>query len=480
MTEKHSFKRILRYTVLLFCISWLVYMMLHNEVPIDVGDGITHFFISQASWDVPSLFLNHWGKPFFILVSSPFSQFGFDGLFVFNILVFIFTVLIGYSILEKKGVTIWLQILFPLLLLNAHDIANTVLGGLTEPLFNLAVIAALYLLLEKKYVFFAILVSLLPFMRSEGQLPIILAVILLVYNKSYKIIPLLFSGFLVYAIIGLIVNGDFWWYFTDSPYSMGNNIYGHGTWSHYFLSYKNYIGNPGLYILILAIPAMFVLAFQRRWKDLEFEWWFFAYGIFMGVLLSHSYFWAAGKNGSIGLTRIATQGVPIFLLLHIYYLSKFRFFNHWIMKILFGFLTLGIVQGILKSKDYPNQATPFEKQIIKSAEYVKSLNIQNNSVFYHFPLFCFAYGENSYSQKGHTIFSSFLNLEKELKETLKPGDLIVRDSHFGPVEMLLPLNKIENYPELVKIKEFISEEQIQDQYNETEGVIIYKYIPLKK
>jgi hypothetical protein len=452
-------------------------MMLHNEVPVDVGDGIMHFFISQASWQDPNLFLHHWGKPFYILLSSPFSQFGFNGLIVFNILVFSLTILIAYRILQKKGVSIWLQLLFPLVLLKAHDVANTLLGGLTEPLFNLAIITSLYFLLEKKYLWFALIVSFMPFMRSEGQLPMLLALILLVYNRSFKSIPLLFVGFLLYSIAGIFVYHDFWWYFTKSPYAMNNDIYGKGTWSHYLLSYKNYLGNPGLYMLILGIPAMIILAVKRKWEDLQLEWWFYAYGIFMGVLVSHSYFWATGQNGSFGLTRIATQGMPIFLLLHFYYVSRFSLFNHWIAKPLFGLFSIVLISSLVTTKYFPKEVASLDKQVLKAAAYLKENQLKNSKIYYHFPLFCFAYGENSFQKDGKTVFQYFLRLDQEIRNRLKPGDIIVRDSHFGPVEMHLPLTELAKYPEIVIVKEFISSEQVNDPYGETEGVIIYQYIP---
>jgi hypothetical protein len=54
----------------------------------------------------------------------------------------------------------------------------------------------------------------------------------------------------------------------------------------------------------------------------------------------------------------------------------------------------------------------------------------------------------------------------------------VRDSHFGPVDMRLPLSEVEKHPELVKIREFISSEQVDDPYGEVEGVTVYQYIPV--
>jgi hypothetical protein len=79
-------ENILLGTSLLFCSVWLIFMMLKSEVPNDVGDGIMHYFISNASWENPELFLHHWGKPLFILFSSSFAQFGFYGMVIFNII----------------------------------------------------------------------------------------------------------------------------------------------------------------------------------------------------------------------------------------------------------------------------------------------------------------------------------------------------------------------------------------------------------
>lgn len=454
--------------------------MIQNEVPTDVGDGIMHFFYSQASWENSDLFLHHWGKPFFILVSSPFSQFGFNGMVVFNILVYTATIIIGFKILQKFVVSVWIQLLFPLILLIPHDVTDTVFGGLTEPLFNLAIIGSLYLFLEKKYFWFAILVSFMPFMRSEGQLPVVLALVLLLYTKSYKNIPFLFLGFILYSIAGVFVYNDFWWYFTKSAYSMDNTIYGKGTWSHYLLSYKNYLGNPALYILILGIPSMLILAFKRKWKDLQLEWAFYAYGIFIGVLVLHSYFWATGQNGSLGLTRIATQGMPVFVLLHLYYISRFDLFNHIIAKFLFGIFALIMAISLITIKIYPQKLTPFDRQVVETAKFLEFFKEKDNKIYFHFPLFVFAYGENPFSSNNQCVFHTSSDLGKELKTLFKPGDLLIRDSHFGPAEANLPLEEINKHPELVKVQEFISSEQVDDAYGEIESVIVYQYIPLHK
>lgn len=482
MLEKRVYEPILKIIVLFFCLSWLGYFMLHNEIPTDVGDGVMHFYISQASWQDHMLFLHHWGKPVFVLLSSPFAQFGFNGMVIFNSLVFLGIILFGYRILSKFNVSIWIQLLFPLILLIPTDSSGTILGALTEPLFNLAAIASLSMLLDKKYFWFALIVSFMPFMRSEGQLPLLLALLLLIYNRSFKTIPVLFFGFGIYAIIGFFVYDNFWWFYTESPYDMGNGMYGKGTWTHYLTSYKSYLGNPGLYIIMLGIPAAIFLLFKKRWKDLQLEWAFYAYGIFIGVIVSHSYFWATGQNGSIGLTRIATQGMPIFVLLHLYYISRIKLFNNSIAKGIFVVFSGILIYTLVNTKQYPQKATGLDKQVLNVADYLNKMDYKHSghTVYYHFPLLGFMLDVNPYIGSKNLIYHSFYDLENDLKNILKPGDIIIRDSHFGPIEGNLPLGKLEQHPELVLIKEFISSEQVEDAHNETEGLMMFQYIPIEQ
>jgi hypothetical protein len=452
-------------------------MMVNNEVPTDTGDGIMHFFISQASWNNPSLFLDHWGKPLFILLSSPFAQFGFNGMVAFNILVFLLTVLLSNYIFFKQKTSAWISLLFPLVLLKTYDVSSTVLGGLTEPLFNLALVAALYLLLERKYLWFALLVSFLPFMRSEGQLPIVLAFSILILLKEYKSLPFLSTGFLIYGLIGLPVYGDFLWYFTKSPYQMDNGIYGSGPWYHYLISYESYIGKFGLLVAISGLISLIYLFLKRKWNAINWQGLIFTYGVFFGVLFVHSYFWATGQSGSLGLTRIATQGMPVFLLVNLIYIGKTPLNNLFIVNGIFTAVASVLIFLLVNTYYFPKKADPLEKEVIDAAEFLKAANLKGNKIYYHFPLFAYAYGENGLIKNTPIVHHSFAHLEDDIQQLLKPGDIIVRDSHFGPQEMHLPLKELENRQEFVKIKEFTSAEQVTDTYNEIEGVTIYQYIP---
>jgi hypothetical protein len=472
--------RSLKYLTAALGFLWLFITALSNEVPADVGDGITHFNIAQASWYHSEFFLHHWGKPFFILLSSGFTQLGFTGMIFFESIVFLSTIFLAYRILSRFRVQDHLQALFPFLLLGANDISLTLMGGMTEPLFNLALVAALYMVVERKYVLFALIISFMPYMRSEGQLPVLLGAILLLFQKEFRALPFLLLGSVFYSIWGMMEFGDPFWYFTQSPYQMDNDMYGHGSWNHYLLSAKEYLGIFGIGLSLIGIVLALRLAFKKDWNQLHPDLLFFVSGVFFGVVIVHSYFWANGLNASLGLTRIATQGVPSwFILCLIFTSTSLPFLSNIWGKIISAGLLFGLVYLVFSNPMFPKQADAMDRQILQTKEYISSLGLDEEKVYYHHPLFGFMLENNPYIDSSRYCFHTVHNMEHDLMNVFKPGDLIVRDSHFGPVEAGLPLDRLNRYPEWVKIAEFISSEQVNDPRNETEGVAIYQYIPLK-
>ncbi|MEY3343952.1 MAG: hypothetical protein RL090_1636, partial [Bacteroidota bacterium] len=69
------------------------------------GDGVRHYLISKWSWDHPGQLLYSWGKPFFTLVTSPFSQFGLIGIKIYNALAATFTAWFAYLIALRLRMT---------------------------------------------------------------------------------------------------------------------------------------------------------------------------------------------------------------------------------------------------------------------------------------------------------------------------------------------------------------------------------------
>lgn len=451
---KENTKWFLYLGILLFVAYTFVDIIYKNEVPADSGDGLMHFFISQGGFEKPSLFLDHWGKPLFSLLASPFAYFGFETFAWFNVVVFIATCILAKRLFDRLNVPFALQLLFPLILVSANDLVITVVGGLTEPLFNLFLMWSMLLLLKRKWLLFAIIISFMPYLRSEGQLPVIIGLLLLIYYKQYKTIPFLLTGFIVYAMIGMVALGDFLWYFNASPYDMSNTIYGFGTWDHYLLSYRNYLGNPGVYLLILSLPIVIYLLIKQAWSVLHFDLLLLGAGVFLGIIISHSYFWATGQNGSLGLTRIATQGMPVFVLLMLYFIGTVRPFQS---KYFFPIALIGVFfmgSSFMNNTRFPVKMSNLERLVLKAAEYVKE---DGSHSYYHFPLYGYALGCNPLSNENadHQHYSGN-TLEEDVKSKFKEGELLVWDSHFGPQEAQLPLERIQSLNEFTLIKEYIS------------------------
>ena len=276
--------KLLKGITLTFSFVWLIVIHFLNEIPFDVGDGIMHFNISQASWSDSQLFIHHWGKPLFILLSSTFAQLGFSGIVFFNILIFIITVFFAWKISSNLEIPPLFQAAYPLVLISIFDYSSCILSGLTEPLFSLFIMIAFWLILSKKWFWFAFIISFMPFIRSEGQLPILIAFLLFSILGKWNSIPFLLTGFIIYGILGIFLIGDFWWYFTNSPYEWSNDIYGSGNWYDYLKSYKQYLGNTGLILTITGSISIVYLIRNKKWEDLHFFSLIFVSGVFLGIL----------------------------------------------------------------------------------------------------------------------------------------------------------------------------------------------------
>jgi ABC-type cobalt transport system substrate-binding protein len=64
------------------------------------ADDIVHYRFARYSFSHPQFFLNHWAKPVFTLLSSPFAQFGFFGIKIFNLIIGSLTAFLSYKIVK--------------------------------------------------------------------------------------------------------------------------------------------------------------------------------------------------------------------------------------------------------------------------------------------------------------------------------------------------------------------------------------------
>ncbi|HBF21708.1 MAG TPA: hypothetical protein DDW81_16530, partial [Cryomorphaceae bacterium] len=270
------------------------------------GDSLTHYFISELAWTQPFYFFDQWGKPFFTLFSSPWSQAGFVGIKLFNtlcgVLASLFTCLTARELKKDWFFSI------PLIAFIAPAFFTYLFSGLTEPFAALVSIVSVWLCLRGKVNTGFLLAGFLPFCRSEAQVFLVFFFLFGMLNGHWKKLPLLFIGYLAYSILGGFFHDNFLWVF-DSPYDSQGSVYGKGVWYHYLARLGVMLGVPGV-----ALAGLGFIQFFRRWfwlKDINWktEPWL-VHGPFTALLCAHSLVWALGIYGSAGLERTLMTAFP--------------------------------------------------------------------------------------------------------------------------------------------------------------------------
>ncbi|MGB3948958.1 MAG: hypothetical protein WBM13_13320 [Bacteroidia bacterium] len=439
------------YLLLLICFAF------YTDGTVDTGDSIYHYFFSKYAFLHPENFLNHWAKPLFVLLSASFAQFGFVGIKVFNAVVAAITVWFVYKV--AKLLNFYKAWLAPVFLIFTPGYFTHILSGLTEPLFGMLLVCGLYLFFSRKYLFAAIVVSFLPFVRSEGLIIVGVFVVYFIFDKGYRFLPWLFVGHLFYSVVGAFYYHDVFWVFTKIPYSESSGKYGSGNWSH-FLIQLNYILGVPLYVFLgFAFVLKTKLLFVKRFIAVVFDSSssVIVYVLFFVFVLAHSLFWYFGIFESMGMKRVLIAVVPLGPLIVLDGLNRLTaLFNKPIWQKSVFFLS---VFTIVLFPFVPNPASiNWKKDFTLSDD---QLLIRDASMYIQANYFdkVFVYTAHPYYYLINDIdpFSAdFIEL-KNLHKKQKPENyLIVWDSWFAPTENGITLNQLEADSALSIVKMFKS------------------------
>ena len=194
------------------------YLIMHSSAH-GGADAYWHYLMSAFAFEHPELFINHWAKPFFVLLSAPFAQLGFNGVVVYNLIAGLATAFITCRIGKSLGLqSTWFIILSTLF---APMYLHMMCSAMTEMTFALVLMGGVLLFSKKRFVLGALLFSALPFCRTEG-LPLLLVVgTYLIYHKRYLPIVLLSTCMVIYGLIGQFwYYHDILWFFGQNPYSL--------------------------------------------------------------------------------------------------------------------------------------------------------------------------------------------------------------------------------------------------------------------
>jgi len=416
----------------------------------DSGDSIHHYLFARYAPVHPALFFDHWAKPVFVLLASPFAQVGFVGVKVFNALVTGYTVFLTFKIAQildlKNPVIAALIVIFAPL--------NFVLtfSGLTEPLFALFISISLYATLKDRYITAALILSFLPFVRSEGLIIIGVFGLYFLLKKAWKILPLLSIGHIVYSIAGYFVYHDFLWVFNKIPYAHLSSRYGSGKLFHFVEQLNYVIGIPIYILLCIGIISMIWKAVQR---NITLESGLLVLLGFLAFFVAHTLFWYLGIFNSMGLNRVFVGVIPLIAIIA---LVGFNTITEDLLKEKYN--TKRILQGVLAAYIFIfpfthnpaaiNWATDMnlstdQRDAIHIADIVRQHSKPDQGYMFAHPYL------SEVLDIDHFDDTQRLNLKKSLMKYLTSGDIVIWESWFAVVENSVTKEYLDQQTDLTHI-----------------------------
>jgi len=442
----------LAWIFLIASLVYFTYLAWATELFFGGADEIVHYWMSRHSWQHPLKFLDLWGKPLYTLLSSPFSQFGFESLRLFNVIVGLLTAFLVYRILKESNVRhAWLGI--PLTLASPVYFA-LMSAALTEALFSLILVFGLLLFLREKHITAAFVLSMLPFSRNEGFVILMAFGLLFIWRREFRSIPFLLSGYLIFSLIGWIVFSDFLWLWHQNPYQ-GGDIYGRGELLHFV---KEVPRTTGLLITLFAALGWMILLLPKPWQDrLGIKTSAVLWGSLMPFALffgAHSLIWWYGHGLSLGLTRVIGAVTPLLSIPAAWLLSGLtsKIKSEWIQFIVLFLVLTPIIIYPFKLYHPPQRAWADQTYTKEAATWFKESPYSTRILYYYDPRFLFYTDRDPYNVE---YTRDQLPNKDSLSMDVPVGSIVAWDAHFGNNEGKTPRKKIMNDRNFRLVKQFM-------------------------
>ena len=426
----------------------------------DEGDSILHYLYARSAWQYKIHFFDHWAKPVYVLFAFPFAQFGFTGVKLMNILLNCGSIWFTYQIARSLGFKwAWVP---PLLLVSTPMFNHLSLSGLTEPMCACFLTLGLYLLITEKWITGVVLLSFLPFVRSEGLLMLSVIFIYLIILSKYIYLPLLFTGHLVYGLLGYVYYKDIFWVFNKITYATWSSAYGRGGWLHFVNNLPEIMGTALTAVFFVSLLYGFVLLIRYLRKQTtatETPELLLVYGSLLVYFLAHTAFWALGIFNSGGILRVMITIMPLMALVNYRGIEyMFAFINKESMRkrlmgvvviLLFIYPFSGQLYAYRWNRDFVPKADQYAQKEL--ARWIKQTYPD-----YHDHIF---YYEAVYLSELLTI--DWFNVRERQRlldafthNEFKSGDFIIWDDWFAVVEGHINLDALEKDQRLEKLNTF--------------------------
>lgn len=430
---------------LLFSVLLCFFFALQFEIYEGGADNYIHYRVSRYAFAYPELFLDHWGKPVFTLVSVPFAQFGFKGFLFFNSLFGVLAGYFSYRICrELKLAEAWTAFIF---ILFMPMFLTMIPSAMTEVFFGFVLVFSVFLFLREKYVFSAILFSTLFLIRTEGYLFYPFIFLAFALRKKWKTLPFLITFPLLYSIIGGIYFGDFFWLYNQIPYGDSSDLYGKGELLFFVKKHNEIFGKPIAVLIfvggiIAGIQALIYFFKAKKIKEdfILIEVLFFIY------FAAHSYVWWSGTGASAGLPRVMAAVLPLAGITAVRSVD-FIIKRNWIpilySRILCVVFCVYVAWYSFTVFPIPYKFGEREKTIYASVEWFKNSKYAAEKAYFYEPLVYFLLDRDPFD---HSVIKELIDDHEHPENVTKPGEIVFYDMHFGPNEGRLPLKNLMDNP----------------------------------
>ncbi len=437
----------------------------------DTGDGVAHYLISRYSWHHHHLFIDDWGKPFFTMVSSPFAQFGLKGITIFNILCGLTASYLAYKIADKLRIPFpYLAIIFTF---SAPIYFSVVNSGLTEPMFSLMLVLCIWLIMNQRYNWSAIVFSFMPFVRAEFVYVLPLFCFYYILKRKYLANFLLPVGTIIISIIGFFYYKNFLWLLSENPYSAQKaQQYGnvHGTMFSYIGQYHYITGGALLVLVILGLIWFAGGEYFKKSSDKSIENNYFieevllVYGSFAMILIGHTITWAMGIFPTLGLMRYMAPLIPLASIIALRGLAILNLLPDLVKFPKGKFIIAAIFVAEVFYAPYklwykiPFQLVKEDVVIKKATDWLKETPDANKKVFYLAPYITICLNIDPYDTGRRGELWSMNPTRPDLN--MPSGSIMIWDSHFGPNEGAIKYDTLMKNPNLTLLKKFEPAERL--------------------
>lgn len=399
----------------------------------DSGDSTLHYLFARYAPQHPALFFDHWAKPLFVLLACPFAQFGITGMKVFNVLAGFVAMLYAYK--TAHALNMKHPALAMVFMLFAPLYYILTFSGLTELLFAAMLSVATFLTFKNKLLPALLIVSFLPYVRSEGLLIIGVFGVWLLFARFYRYLPMLAIGSVVYNLVGYPFRQKALWVVSEIPYSKLGSHYGKGPLSHFALELVNVLGVPIYGLLILGLSAGLLLVL-RQTKPVGPT--LLIVLVFLVFFVSHTLFWYFGIFNSMGLKRVFLAIVPTMALLA---LEGFNRIEEWLNgfkpgvgsavgKVLVAYVVVFPFTPNPAAIQWERDMQLSEDQLeaLQVAGFLKKNTLESGAYLYAYHYLSEAMNIDHFDKDLH------LEYNDGVRKNMRKGQLLVWDRWFMPTE----------------------------------------------